>query len=350
MIIDAVDLFCGAGGLSFGLQKAGISVRAGLDLDPCCEYPYVNNISDAQFMLEDIASTEAAVVDGLYRKKALKLLAGCAPCQPFSTLRNGTVREKSDKWPLLNHFSRLVQEVKPDFVTMENVPNLKSQSIFVEFVASLKASGYEVASRVVDAAEYGVPQRRRRLVLLASRLGPIRLLSPEEIQVSRKTVREAIGNLLPINAGETLLEDPLHKARAITKINLDRIQASKPGGTWADWPEYLKLDCHKKESGATFKSVYGRLEWDKPSGTITTQATNFGTGRFGHPQQDRSLSLREMAILQSFPPDYKFVPTGEVAEFTPLSRLIGNAVPVDLGYAVGLSIVRHANSYRERYV
>ncbi|HAT33513.1 MAG TPA: DNA (cytosine-5-)-methyltransferase [Janthinobacterium sp.] len=344
MKIDAVDLFCGAGGLSYGLEKAGITVRAGIDLDPHCEYPYENNIKGAKFLLKDVTAISGKTISKLYRPTSFKLLAGCAPCQPFSTLRNGTNRQKSDKWPLLDEFSRIVRDSNPDTITMENVPVLKSQSIFLDFVSSLKTNGYYVSYKVIDAADYGVPQRRRRLVLLASRHGPIRLLSPEEIGATKKTVRDAIGNLASLEAGQVNDSDILHKARALTDINLKRIKASKPGGTWVDWPENLKLECHKKEKGSSFKSVYGRLEWDKPSGTITTQATNFGTGRFGHPSQNRGLSIREMAILQSFPIDYKFVEPGSVTEFTSVCRLIGNAVPVELGYAVGLSISHHLHN------
>lgn len=348
MKIDAVDLFCGAGGLSYGLEKAGITVRAGIDLDPYCDYPYTKNIKKSKFILKDVSSIKGRSLSKLYRPTSFKILAGCAPCQPFSTLRNGTNREQSDKWPLLYQFARLVEESRPDVITMENVPILKSQSIFSDFVISLKELGYHVSARVVDAAEYGVPQRRRRLVLLASMHGPIRLLSPEEIGVKKKTVRDAIGFLPSIKAGETSELDSLHKSRSLNEINLTRIKASKPGGTWADWPEDLKLECHKKEEGSTFKSVYGRLEWDKPSGTITTQSTNFGTGRFGHPSQNRALSIREMAILQSFPENYEFVAPGTIAEFTPVCRLIGNAVPVDLGYAVGLSIKNHLKSLKDK--
>lgn len=344
MKVDAVDLFCGAGGLSYGLQKTGICVRGGIDFDARCDFPFTANIRGAKFFLEDITETDAKKVTGLYRKNSLKLLAGCAPCQPFSNLRNGTNRTKSDKWPLLNEFSRLVTQVKPDFVTMENVPQLSNQSVFQDFLENLKAEGYQVSSRVVNAADYGVPQRRRRLVLLASLHGPIRLLSPEEIGVKRMTVRDAIGKLPTLQAGQTHKSDRLHKARALSAINLDRIRASQPGGTWEDWPEHLKLECHKRDTGATFKSVYGRMQWDLPSGTITTQSTNIGTGRFGHPVQDRALSLREIAILQSFPADYSFAPDDAEIEFTPLGRLIGNAVPVDLGYAVGRSINQHTKS------
>lgn len=341
MNVDAIDLFCGAGGLSYGLKKAGVSIRAGIDLDPKCEYPYRANLPEAEFFLRDITKIEANELAKLYRKDSYKLLAGCAPCQPFSTLRNGIDRRSSDKWPLLAQFSRLVREMNPDIVTMENVPMLETESIFSEFVASLIEQGFKVSAGVVDAANYGVPQRRKRLVLLASKYEAIHLLSAEEMGVKRKSVRDAIGNLPEISSGETSVTDPLHKARALTEINLKRIKASSPGGTWEDWPEHLKLKCHTKASGASYKSVYGRMEWDKASGTITTQSTNFGTGRFGHPTQDRGLSLREMAILQSFPEDYKFAKEGEKIEFSPMGRLIGNAVPVDLGYAVGLSVVHH---------
>ena len=343
MNIDAIDLFCGAGGLSYGLQKTGIKVRAGIDFDPRCKTPYTRNISGAKFFLEDIKITDSKKIEKLYRKSSLKLLAGCAPCQPFSNLRNGSIKSKSDKWPLLNEFSRLVGDIKPDFVTMENVPQLKKERIFSDFVRTLKLHGYEVSSKVVDAADYGVPQRRKRLVLLASLHGPIRLISPEELGIKKRTVRDAIEALSPIKAGETDSKDPMHKARALTPINLARIRASKPGGSWEDWPEFLKLECHKKESGSSFKSVYGRMRWDSPSGTITTQSTNIGTGRFGHPTQDRALSLREIAILQSFPSDYIFADQPDELEFTPIGRLIGNAVPVDLGYAIGLSINHHKN-------
>jgi len=140
--IDAVDLFCGAGGLSYGLQKTGITIRAGIDFDPHCELPYTRNIQGAKFFLEDITKTTAIKLAKLYRKKSLRLLAGCAPCQPFSTLRNGTKKSKSDKWPLLNEFSRLISEINPDFVTMENVPQLKKESIFHDFTNNLKSLGY----------------------------------------------------------------------------------------------------------------------------------------------------------------------------------------------------------------
>jgi DNA (cytosine-5)-methyltransferase 1 len=346
MRIEAVDLFCGAGGLSYGLGKAKIKVKAGVDFEPSCAYPFEKN-TKATFLQRDIAELTAEVVAEQYNLGSVRLLAGCAPCQPFSTLRNGTDREGSDKWPLLNHFARLVKTVQPELVTMENVPTLKSQSIFDAFVQTLKDEGYFVSFSIVDASDYGVAQRRKRLVLLASKYGEISLLTPHELGIKRKTVREAIGDLPKINAGQSCASDPLHKSRSMTPINLQRIQISKPGGTWRDWPESLRAACHQKESGASFSGVYARMEWDKPSPTITTQSTNFGTGRFGHPEQHRALSLREMAILQSFPADYEFMEKDSMVSFVAVGKLIGNAVPVDLGYAIGETFRAHVNKVKK---
>ncbi|TBZ47787.1 DNA cytosine methyltransferase [Rhizobium leguminosarum bv. viciae] len=339
--IEAIDLFCGAGGLSYGLQEAGISVKAGLDLDGKCSYPFEANMAGAKFLERDLAQTSGEELSTFYSVDSVKLLAGCAPCQPFSTLRNGSDRQTNKKWPLLNEFGRIIEALAPDVVTMENVPVLRGETVFRDFLDLLESNGYHVFWQVVDAADYGVPQRRKRLVLLASQMGPIHLLEPSQLGTERVTVRQAIGDLPAISAGQVSPNDLLHRARAITDLNLERIKASRPGGTWEDWPERLRLECHRKSSGSSYKSVYGRLEWDKPSGTITTQAHNFGTGRFGHPEQHRPLSLRELAILQSFPENYRFVDESEEVEFTPLGRLIGNAVPVKLGNAIGRSIVAH---------
>lgn len=341
--IQAIDLFCGAGGLSYGLKRSGIEVVAGLDMDPKCAYPFAENVG-AEFLEQDLAATDPEVLGKHYSERKVTLLAGCAPCQPFSTLSNGSNRQNSKKWPLLMEFSRVAEALEPDLVTMENVPVLRSQSIFDDFVGSLKARSYHVTHQILDAADYGVPQRRRRLVLLASKLGPIRIVSPDELGVKPMTVRDAIGHLPPISAGESDANDVLHRSRSMTPINLERMKASTPGGTWNDWPEALRLRCHMKESGSSYQSVYGRMEWGKPSSTMTTQSYNFGTGRYGHPDQDRSLSLREMAILQSFPPDYRFVPPGTTPEFASIGRLIGNAVPVQLGYVIGISLTQHVSS------
>ena len=239
MKIEAVDLFCGAGGLSYGLMKAGITVSAGIDFEESCKYPFEQNIDNAKFIHYDISKIPESLIIQQYNSGTIKLLAGCAPCQPFSSLSFSLTkdRKKSDKWPLLNHFSRLVSEVKPDLVTMENVPQLSKEDIFKEFLDTLESEGYHVFYTIVNAEKYGLPQRRRRLVLLASKLGDIRILTPEELNISQKTVKDAIYNLPRINAGEKDPNDILHYARKLSDINLKRIKASKPGGTWKDWPE-----------------------------------------------------------------------------------------------------------------
>lgn len=338
----AVDLFCGIGGLTKGLSLAGIDVTAGFDIDESCRFAYERN-NNAEFICEDVTEIQAGAINQLYPENAVKALVGCAPCQPFSRYsskyrKNG---QRDDKWKLIYSFERLVREVKPDIVSMENVPQLINEKVFDDFVTSLKELGYYVDFKNVYCPDYGVPQHRKRLVLLASQLSEIKLIDPIYNEDTYITVRDAIGNLPPINAGEINDEDALHRSSALSKINIKRMQQSVPGGTWRDWDEDLKLRCHKKDTGLTFPSVYGRMEWDKPSPTITTQFYGYGNGRFGHPEQDRAISLREGAILQSFPDDYIFVDDEHPAKKRELGTHIGNAVPVELGRAIGISIQQH---------
>jgi len=228
---------------------------------------------------------------------------------------------------------------------MENVPELSRHRVFRDFVATLKREDYHIDWRVVDAADYGVPQTRRRLVLLASTLGPIELIGSTIPSDRRRTVRQAIGHLEQLAAGSASAKDPLHRASALTDINLQRIQCTPEGGGWRDWPDELKLACHQKASGASFPSVYGRMKWDEPSPTLTTQCHGLGNGRFGHPEQHRALSLREAALLQTFPAGYRFVSPGKPIEIGTVARHIGNAVPVRLARAIARSIKIHLAKY-----
>jgi DNA (cytosine-5)-methyltransferase 1 len=154
-------------------------------------------------------------------------------------------------------------------------------------------------------------------------------------------LKDAIGSLPPVESGEVCKSDPLHRTTKLSELNLQRIKASVPNGTWQDWDESLQLTCHKKGTGKSYQSVYGRMAWNEPSSTITTQFYNFGTGRFGHPTQNRALTIREAAILQTFPKDYKFYENDNEVFIKRLGVHIGNAVPVDLGYVIGKSIVAH---------
>jgi DNA (cytosine-5)-methyltransferase 1 len=337
--IRAIDLFCGVGGLTHGLAKAGIDVVAGVDIEPACKYPYEEN-NKAKFIERDVNELSAADVSEMIHGGDISMIAGCAPCQPFSTYsRSGRSKKRGDDWQLVETFGRLVKEVQPELVTMENVPQLLDHPVFDQFLGSLE--NYSVEWSVIQATRVGIPQTRKRLVLIASKLGADGLALPQDEQ-KPKTVRGAIGRLRPIKAGESDPHDRLHVASRLSDTNLERIRHSKPGGTWRDWPEELQAACHRRSTGATYPSVYGRMSWDEASPTITTQCFGYGNGRFGHPEQDRAISLREAAILQTFPPRYKFVRPGEPVRFSVLGRLIGNAVPVRLGEVVGETVVAHA--------
>ncbi|NMC86601.1 MAG: DNA cytosine methyltransferase [Anaerolineaceae bacterium] len=346
----AIDLFCGIGGLSLGLEKAGVSVVAGIDLDSKCKYSYETNIG-ADFICKDISKIDGKELVSQYWPNLddIRILVGCAPCQPFSTHSNKNKNRKySQKWFLINEFKRLIEETSPTIVSMENVPNLSHQEIFIEFVSFLKSKNYFVSFSNVYCPDYGIPQRRRRLVLFASKLGNIQIIPKTHTKENYVSLRTAIGFLPPIKAGEVCQSDPLHRAANLSELNLRRIRASKPNGTWLDWDEPLRLKCHKAATGKTYKSIYGRLSWDDPSSTITTQFYNAGTGRFVHPIQDRALTIREAAILQTFPLNFKFYKNEEDIQLKPMGIHIGNAVPVDLGKVIGQSILAHLEGYYGR--
>jgi DNA (cytosine-5)-methyltransferase 1 len=345
MAVEAVDLFCGAGGLTYGLRTAGIKVSAGIDLDPHCQFPIESNNPGTKFVRADVGTLRGSVVRKLWTRNSIRVLAGCAPCQPFSPYTRGaSKRAESGDWSLLSQFARLVEETTPDVVTMENVPSIQAERVYKSFLATLRNGHYCVSARVADCRDYGVPQHRRRLVLLASRLGPISLVAPAHEPDDYLTVRDAIGRLPVVSAGSQHPRDRLHKARALSEENQRRIRAARPGGTWEDWPARLRAPCHRRETGRSYRNVYARMRWDAPAPTITTLSHSFGSGRFGHPEQDRAITLREAALLQSFPARYRFVPRSEVVALNVVGRLIGNAVPVRLGRAIGRSIAAHVKA------
>jgi DNA (cytosine-5)-methyltransferase 1 len=296
--ISAVDLFCGVGGLTHGLIEAGVAVNVGVDLDPSCKFPFAENNS-ACFIQKDVKELSADEIRPYFAANTFSLLAGCAPCQPFSTYSRAKRSQKRGlDWQLLREFGRLVQDLQPDLVSMENVAQLASHDVFNEFLKALK--GYHVSWSLVECSALGVPQSRKRLVLLASRLGADGLEMPIDPDPIR-TVRELIFDLPPINAGESHPDDPMHTASSLSVLNMKRMLASRPGGTWRDWDPALRTECHTRDSGSSYPSVYGRMEWDKVAPTITTQCFGYGNGRFGHPEQNRAISLREAAMLQTFP-------------------------------------------------
>lgn len=337
---SVIDLFCGCGALSYGFREEGFDIACGYDIDEYCRYPFETN-NQAPFTRCDVAELESIELIREFDPNLPRILIGCAPCQLFSAYSRN---RRDSKWQLLADFARLVGTVEPDVVTMENVPRLRlfnGGNVLEEFLDALERFGYEVRWDVLYCPDFGVPQQRSRLVLVASRLG-IPFL-PESTHAKNKymVVRDAIGDLLPLEAGEGHSKDSLHKCSRMSKLNLKRIRASVPGGTWRDWEESLLADCHKVPSGRNFYNVYGRMRWDLPSPTITAQFLAFGHGCYGHPEQDRAISLREGALLQSFPRDYAFVPPGQDVLMTRIGAQIGNAVPVSLARAIARAIKKH---------
>lgn len=344
---SVIDLFCGVGGLTHGFVKEGFNVAAGVDFDISCQYAFEKN-NGTKFIHKDIGSLTAQELLKLYPKGKRKILIGCAPCQPYSIFnRNNKVAEAESydvRWKLLYSFSNLIKQIRPEIISMENVPllkNFKGGKVFNDFVSSLEDSGYHVSYSIHNAQDYGVPQRRKRLVLLGSLHGKIELIPPTHTNNKIVTVREAIGDLPPIKDGETCSKDKLHRARKLTDLSIKRIQATKEGGGWNDWDDSLKLDCHKKAGGTLYRSVYGRMKWDEVAPTMTTYCIGLNNGRFGHPEQDRAISLREAAIIQSFPKKYAFINPNEEINIGTLAKHIGNAVPVLLGKAIAKSIKNH---------
>jgi DNA (cytosine-5)-methyltransferase 1 len=339
---SVVDLFCGVGGLSYGFKSEAFPLAAGIDIDEACRYPYEAN-NKAPFLRKDVSMLTAQDVKKLFVPGITSVLVGCAPCQPFSAYSQ---KSKDPNWRLLDTFGTLIDNVRPDIVSMENVPRLigfKEGKTFQKFVDTLCAAKYHVMWDVLYGPDFGLAQTRSRLVLLASRMGTIVLPQPTH-KDHHRTVRDEIGHLAPLNNGDVDETDPLHCVSKLSETNLRRIGSAKPGGTWRDWEPELVADCHKAETGKGYSSVYGRMKWTEPAPTITTQFFGFGNGRFGHPDQDRALSLREGALLQGFPRDYEFVAPSERIHFKKVGRLIGNAVPVKLATAIAKTVRAHIES------
>ena len=343
MAVQAVDLFCGVGGLTRGLLNSGIKVVAGFDNDETCAFTYQEN-NHIKFNKKDIRKVNGEEVNAWYDADSIKILVGCAPCQPFSqmTFKLGEEKKDDEKYDLLLEFGRLIEEVQPTVISMENVPHIRKTTIYQEFLRILKKNGYNTNDDgvVVYCPNYGIPQNRRRFVLLASKLGKISLI-PSTHKKEEVTVRDFIGGLPTVDAGAVCSSDAMHRAANLSEKNLQRINASIPGGTWRDWPEDLRCECHKRDTGKTYSSVYGRMKWDAIGPTITTQFFCYGTGRYGHPDQPRALTLREGALLQTFPPDYNFINPNVKLSMHDIARHIGNAVPVRLGEVIGESIRVH---------
>jgi DNA (cytosine-5)-methyltransferase 1 len=342
--IGVFDFFSGAGGTSAGLRRAGMQVIAGIDNDPDAASTFRRNFPEAEFLESDIATLQTHEISHRVDRSSdtsTLLFAACAPCQPFSK-QNKAQRDTTQRRSLLLEFLRFVEHSLPDLIFVENVPGLQdpdeSEPPFGPFVKALRKRGYHVSYESIDCRRYGVPQRRLRLVLLASLLGPIPMPPPTHGPGTPRrytTVRDWIGDLPPIEAGEHHPRIMHHRALALSALNLRRIRHTPMGGDRRHWPTELLLDCHQKE-GAGYSDVYGRMDWDSAATGLTTRCISLSNGRFGHPDQDRAISVREAACLQTFPHSFTF----DGALFS-MARQIGNAVPVVLARRFGTHLAQH---------
>ena len=349
MTPDFYDFYSGAGGTSRGMQDAGMTVCFGLDIDPDAKTTYEANYKNVAFICKDIRSVSAdEIAPYIKRQDGCPIVFGaCAPCQPFSK-QNRTKSSKDGKRNLLGEFHRFVETYMPEYIFVENVPGLQAvgeqHGPFAEFIRLLESLKYFFDHEVVTAYDYGVPQSRRRLVLLASHLAPIKIPPPTRGPGTESpyipTVWEWISHLPPIEAGETHAKIANHQSARLSPKNLRRIALTPVGGDRRDWPPELELRCHQKHSGHT--DVYGRMIKDRPSAALTTRCISLSNGRFGHPTQNRAISVREAACIQTFPMDFIFH-----GALTSMARQVGNAVPVAMAEVFGNAIIRHYQSHKK---
>lgn len=341
-MIKVFDFFCGCGGTSAGFERAGLEIAVGIDRDPDAAATFRRNFPEATLLLADIGSLSTSALGPLVppSPRAPLLFAGCAPCQPFSKQNRARGEVDDARRPLLLDFLRFIEYFLPELVFVENVPGLQRAggAPFAAFIAKLSELGYFHQVGRVDAARYGVPQRRLRLVMVASRLGPIDIPKPTHGRGTRRrlrTVRDAIAHLPPVVAGETHNRIANHQAANLSELNLERVRATPVGGGRLDWPGRLQLHCHSS-GHAGHTDVYGRLGWDEPASCLTTRCISLSNGRFGHPVQHRALTVREAACLQTFPRGFRFE-----GSLQSTARQVGNAVPVKLSEAFGLAFAEH---------
>lgn len=348
--LKAIDFFCGAGGVTCGFKQTGIKVIGGVDIDAKFKQTYELN-NGAKFLNEDVSNLEPKRLQDflpITPNEDNLIFVGCSPCQYYSNLKSDKTKSELGRL-LLDDFKEFVLFYKPGFVLIENVPGLETKrgSPLHRFKKALRKEGYIFDQKVLNAKYFNVPQNRRRFVLLASRLPKIKLELPKQIRCQDRlvTVAKAIGdyNKFPqIPAGTKDETNFQHTVANLSELNLERVKKTpKNGGSRRAWEnnEELQLECYKKHKG--HYDVYGRLHWDRPSPTITTKFLYTSTGRYSHPEQDRAISLREGATLQSFPLDYTFYSTSQGK----IATMIGNAVPPKLSEAIGEAIIECWNTW-----
>jgi len=338
MEFNAIDLFSGCGGLSEGLRQAGFNVIAGIELDRNATEVYKMNHSEAEIFNEDIREFDIDKIRNLLNGNKLYHLAGCPPCQGFSSIRrlNRKRAVKDERNNLILEYLRFIEELEPLTIMMENVPGLINYELFHDVIDKLKRMGYTIEKKVVNMVDYGIPQRRKRLIMVGSLLGEVNIVKGNS---EKKTVSDTIGQL----EGVEETDDPVHKIYPNHTKRIQKIISMIPedGGSRKDLKRKYWLECHKKE-GVGFNDVYGRLRWNDVSSTITGGCLNPSKGRFLHPEKDRCITAREAALLQTFPKDYKF--STNIPK-TALARCIGNALPPKFSKIQAENIKEHLEQH-----
>lgn len=317
----AIDIFSGCGGLTTGLKMAGFNVISAVEIDPKANETYKLNHPEVSVIERDIRTLGADDLMSMLKIQVgeIDLIAGCPPCQGFSKIgrNNKAINSRDERNELIDDFARLVFALQPKTVMMENVPGLVEYEKFKDFIKELEKNKYKYHFDILNVADYGVPQRRHRLILLASKTEKPSLA---EAKTATKTVRDFLFGMKPAGGSGDPLHDFPEKRTEKVKEMIRLIP--KDGGSRSNLPPYLQLACHQRSRG--FHDVYGRMAWDELSPTITGGCTNPSKGRFLHPEENRAITMREAALLQGFPIDYQFhTKHGKGA----ISQMIGNALP-----------------------
>jgi DNA (cytosine-5)-methyltransferase 1 len=342
----AIEIFAGGGGLAVGLRNAGFRIVAAIEIEPDAVATFKANHSDVQVFQQDVRAVQGNMLLEL-AGRPLDVLAACPPCQGFSSLTSKW-RRSDPRNALIAEVARLAEEMRPRVVMVENVPGLvdKGKELYHDLLTRLEDAGYTCNWSILQVADYGVPQKRRRLVLLAGRGFRVEMPSPSHSGTGERslppwrTLRDALSGLTnkPVTLAEAqALGGPQavnwHITRQLSPENFERLRHAKPGAVWKALPEEVRPPCHRAGYNG-FTNVYGRMRWDEPSVTITAGCTSLSKGRFGHPEEDRTISVREAAILQTFPADYHF----ETSHIDRACDIVGNALPCTFATAVGRSV------------
>lgn len=342
----AIDVFSGGGGLTVGMKKAGFTVVGAVEMEKHAFSTYKANHPEVHAFRQDVRTINGSSFTQNSPTGRIDLVAGCPPCQGFSSLTSKYTKD-DPRNELVLEMARIVLETKPKAVMMENVPGLldKGKHLFDKFVAMLTSDGYRCNYRVLQTADYGIPQSRRRLVFLAGRHMEVPLPEPTHSRVPTSVLRPWMGigtRIIDMPEPVTLSDSRLkggpmaydwHVVRNMTPQNRRRLKHAQPGKVWIKIPKRLRPECHK-DRRTGFSNVYGRMCWDEVSPTITGGCTTFSKGRFGHPDRDRTISVREAALLQTFPPDYLI----DTPFMDHACNIIGNALPCEFAEIIALQI------------